>query len=92
MHVRSLITIGLLLLTQGENQLRPDPPIVCDSCDGWNRMQEPFKIFGNTYYVGVGGLSAILVVTDDGHILLDGGLPQSAALIDAGIASPDQYV
>lgn len=85
MHTRSLITIGLLLLTQGENQLRPDPPIVCDACDGWNRAQTPFRIFGNAYYVGIGGLSAILVATDDGHILLDGGLPQSAALIDANI-------
>jgi metallo-beta-lactamase class B len=47
--------------------------------------QDPFRIFGNTYYVGVRGLSAILITTDEGHILLDGGLPQSAVLIDANI-------
>ena len=42
-------------------------------------------MFGNTYYVGVAGLSAILVVSDAGSILLDGGLPQSAPLIDSNI-------
>ena len=62
-----------------------DPPIKCDSCDEWNKAIEPFKVFGNTYYVGTGGLSALLVVGDQGLILLDGALPQSAAVIDANI-------
>ena len=76
---------ALLLLAQAGSSLRPDTAIDCDSCAGWNRAQEPFRIFGNTYYVGVAGLSAILIVSDDGLILLDGGLPQSAARIDASI-------
>lgn len=42
-------------------------------------------MFANTYYVGVDGLSAILIAGAQGSILLDGGLPQSAALIDANI-------
>jgi metallo-beta-lactamase class B len=42
-------------------------------------------VFGNTYYVGVAGLSAILITGAHGSMLLDGGLPQSAALIDANI-------
>ena len=46
---------------------------------------EPKKLFGNTFYVGTAGLSAILITSDQGHILIDGGLPQSAALIDANI-------
>ena len=62
-----------------------DPPHKCDSCDEWNKPREPFKIFGNSYYVGTDGLSAILIVGDAGLILLDGGLEQSAALIDANI-------
>ena len=49
------------------------------------RPRAPFRVFGNTYYVGVAGLSAILVTSDAGSILLDGGLPQSAALIDENI-------
>lgn len=42
-------------------------------------------MFGNTYYVGTAGLSAILITSASGHILLDGALPQSAALIDKNI-------
>lgn len=68
-----------------ERPLEPDPPHVCDACEGWNRPQQPFRVFGNTYYVGTAGLSSVLIVSDDGHILLDGGLTQSASLIDANI-------
>jgi metallo-beta-lactamase class B len=53
--------------------------------DNWNTPQAPFRIFGNTYYVGTAGLSAILITSDAGHILIDGALPQSAALIEANI-------
>ncbi len=63
----------------------PDPPIVCESCDAWNAPHEPFRVFGNTYYVGTAGLSAVLIATDQGLILIDAGLPQSAPLIDANI-------
>ena len=45
----------------------------------------PFRVFGNTYYVGVAGLSAVLVTSNAGTILLDGGLPQSAPLIERNI-------
>jgi metallo-beta-lactamase class B len=65
--------------------IQPDPPITCDSCAEWNQPREPFRVFGNTYYVGVAGLSAVLVASDAGLILVDGGLPQSVPLIDAGI-------
>ncbi len=65
--------------------VKADPPIRCDSCDAWNRAQEPFRVFGNTYYVGAAGLSSVLIASDAGLILLDGGLPQSAPLIDANI-------
>ena len=57
----------------------------CDSCDGWNEPQAPFNIYGNTWYVGTSGLSAILVTGPEGHVLLDGALPQSAAQIQANI-------
>jgi len=61
--------------------LRPDPPMVCDACTEWNAPRAPFKVFGNTYFVGTAGLGAVLVTADEGYVLLDGGLPQSAALI-----------
>jgi metallo-beta-lactamase class B len=63
----------------------PDAPILCSSCADWNRPHEPFKLFGNTYYVGPGGLSSVLIATAKGLVLLDGGLPQSAAVIDENI-------
>jgi metallo-beta-lactamase class B len=65
--------------------LRPDPPIVCERCDAWNTPQAPFRVFGNTYYVGTAQLGSVLIVSDAGLVLLDGALPQSAPLIDANI-------
>lgn len=55
--------------------------IDCESCEDWNRDQAPFQIFGNTYYVGVRGLSSVLITSPDGHVLIDAALPQSAPLI-----------
>jgi metallo-beta-lactamase class B len=62
-----------------------DSAIACPPCDDWNGKREPFKVFGNTYYIGVAGLSSVLIVSSDGLVVLDGGLPQSAPLIDASI-------
>lgn len=78
------VSLGLAV-TQAASPLRPDPPIACDSCAEWNRHKEPVRVFGNTYDVGVAGLGAILITSDQGHILLDAGLTQSAPLIDASI-------
>ena len=74
-----------LLVSAGQSTLRPDAPIKCSSCDEWNVPIAPFKVFGNTYYVGTAGLSALLITSNQGHILLDGGLTQSAPLIAANI-------
>lgn len=80
-----LVCYAFLAVTQSGSALRPDPPNECADCAEWNLPQQPFKVFGNTYYVGPAGLSALLISTDAGLILLDGGLPQSAAVIDANI-------
>jgi metallo-beta-lactamase class B len=47
----------------------------------WNGPQEPFALFGNTYYVGTAGLSSVLITSKAGHILIDGATPQAAAQI-----------
>ena len=57
----------------------------CSMCEQWNQPQAPFNVFGNTWYVGTRELSAILVTSPDGHVLLDGALPQSAPQIQANI-------
>ncbi|MBK5255188.1 MAG: subclass B3 metallo-beta-lactamase [Vicinamibacteria bacterium] len=64
-----------------------DPPIQCADCAEWNQPQAPFNLHGRSYYVGVRGLSSVLIQTSTGLILLDGGLPQSAPLIEANIKS-----
>lgn len=53
--------------------------------NGWSAPHKPFKIFGNTYYVGTEQLSSILITSDFGHVLIDGGLPDSAPVIKANI-------
>jgi metallo-beta-lactamase class B len=81
----TLILAVFLAFAQAPSGLRPDPPHKCSDCDEWNRPYEPFRVFGNTYYVGAAGVSALLITGTAGSILLDGGLPQSAPLIDANI-------
>ena len=51
----------------------------------WTADQKPFRIYGDTYYVGSRGLGSILVTSDAGHVLIDGDLPQSAPMIAAHI-------
>lgn len=53
----------------------------CKHCVEWNAPQKPFQIYGNTYYVGPHGLSSVLVTSKVGHVLIDGGLPESASQI-----------
>ena len=51
----------------------------------WLAAQEPVRLLGNTYYVGTRGLASILITSDEGHVLIDGGLMDSAPLIAANI-------
>ena len=69
----------------GPRELEPDTAYVCERCEEWNEPHDPFRVYGNTWYVGTDGLSSILVETSDGLVLFDGGLTQSAALIVANI-------
>jgi metallo-beta-lactamase class B len=51
----------------------------------WNEPLAPFNVIGNIYYVGAKTVSSFLIVTPDGHFLLDGVLPQTAPQIIANI-------
>lgn len=53
----------------------------CPSCAEWNEPTAPVRLHGNTYYVGTRGLAALLITSPAGHVLIDGGLPNSAPLI-----------
>jgi metallo-beta-lactamase class B len=76
-----------------KNIERPRAPIQSEgprwaaACDGatdpdsWNRPAPPVRIHGNTYLVGTCGISSILIVGDQGNILIDGGTEEDADLI-----------
>lgn len=51
----------------------------------WTTPQKPFRIYGNTWYVGSRGLGVFLITAPEGHVLIDGGVPGSAPLIEANI-------
>ncbi|MDY6949307.1 MAG: MBL fold metallo-hydrolase, partial [Pseudomonadota bacterium] len=78
MHRASLMCVLALLSVTGRAHAAS---IDCSQCEAWNREQAPFRIFGNTYYVGPHGLSAVLITSPAGHVLIDAALPQSAPLI-----------
>lgn len=73
-----LVMLSATLAAQNQNQSRQRA--------AWNQPQKPFKVFGNTYWVGTKGLGAILITSDRGHILIDGALPESVPQIRAHIA------
>jgi metallo-beta-lactamase class B len=56
-----------------------------DERAAWNQPVKPFAIIGNVYYVGAAGISSFLITTPEGHVLLDGGLPETAPRIEANI-------
>ena len=51
----------------------------------WNKPAKPHRIVGNVYYVGTTELSAFLLTTPRGHILIDTGFEQSVPVIKAGM-------
>src|SRR5690348_1402983 len=59
----------------------------CAGSDDWNKPAPPVRIHGSTYLVGSCGISSILIVGDQGDILIDGGTEQDADLIAANIRS-----
>ena len=79
-----LVSWALLLLGNHPLQGQEVKPS-CSECTVWNAAQVPFKIYGNTYYVGPHGLSSILIITAAGDVLIDGALPESASRIAANI-------
>ena len=51
----------------------------------WNTPYAPFQVIGNIHYVGTAGVSAWLITSPNGHILIDGILPQSVPQIIGNI-------
>jgi len=61
------------------------PPAACAPDAGWDDPSPPYHVHGDTWYVGTCGISALLVTSPQGHVLVDGGTARGAALIEANI-------
>lgn len=62
----------------------PVPPVVAAACSddsGWDDPATPLHLHGETWYVGTCGISALLVASPDGHVLIDGATPKAGAQI-----------
>jgi len=57
----------------------------CADWDEWDKPGPPFRIHGDTYYVGTCGIAAILVTSAHGHILIDAGTEAGAQVVMANI-------
>jgi len=59
----------------------------CSDWDEWDKFGPAFQIHANTYYVGTCGIASILIVGEEGHILIDGGTEDGASIISDNIES-----
>lgn len=73
-------------------QARPDPahdpllqPIAPEHAQQWLAVEMPTRIYGNTFFVGFGGLTVVLISTSEGLVLVDGALPQAVPAIEDNI-------
>jgi metallo-beta-lactamase class B len=78
----AILMIALAALASGQSGA---PAASCDNCPEWNKPQQPFRVYGNTYYVGPRGLTSILLTSQAGHVLIDGALPESVPQVVANI-------
>ncbi|MCP5396563.1 MAG: subclass B3 metallo-beta-lactamase [Sphingomonadaceae bacterium] len=57
----------------------------CEDWDEWDKPAPPYRIHGNTYYVGTCGIAAILVVGEYGLVLFDSGTEPGSKVVTANI-------
>jgi metallo-beta-lactamase class B len=78
--VAALLTV--LLVASGAVRAEAIAPApTCPDDAGWSDPTPPRKVFGNTWYVGTCGISALLITGDDGHVLIDGATPEAGPMI-----------
>jgi metallo-beta-lactamase class B len=49
--------------------------------DAWRQPVAPLQLADHTWYIGTQGLTALLIRTPEGAVLIDGGLPQAADML-----------
>lgn len=72
-YVLSLLAIFILSLAGCAQQNENDRKM--------NQQVKPFRIIGNIYYVGASDVTSFLIVTPEGHILLDAGFAETVPQI-----------
>lgn len=67
----------------------PDGPSVidrpCAADAGWDDPSPPRHLFDDTWFVGTCGISAVLITSSAGHVLIDGGTAKGGELVAANI-------
>jgi metallo-beta-lactamase class B len=53
----------------------------CESRDGWSDAAPPARLHGSTYYVGTCGITALLIDSGDGLILIDAATEEAAPAV-----------
>ena len=81
------IALLLLLVSLAVVSRAQCPPEDWTPPEGWTTAYPAHRVIGNLYTVGTGSLGVFLVATDDGHILINTGLEDSARLIRENIES-----
>ena len=92
------LALGLGACTASNAQTEPSPPSFsqavspeqwaqgCEPWDDWDKPALPFRVHGNTYYVGTCGIASILVVTEEGNVLIDSGTERGADVVIENIS------
>lgn len=89
---RTGVLIAALMALSGtaaaQDADRDDPllrPIAPAYAAQWLKPQTPVRMHGQSHYVGFQGLAVVLIRTNAGLVLIDGGVPQSVRTIQANI-------
>jgi metallo-beta-lactamase class B len=55
------------------------------SPEAWRQVVAPVRIADHTWQIGTAGITALLIKTDAGAVLIDGGLPQASDMLLAHV-------
>ena len=64
-------------------------PTPCADDAGWSDPTTPRHVFGNTWFVGTCSISAILITSPEGHVLIDAATAEAAPAVIANIRAAE---
>jgi len=59
--------------------------VFCQIPHTGNNPIPPYQVIGNIYYVGADDITAYLITTSEGHIVINAGYEDTAPIIEAGV-------